>query len=261
MSFTFAVSIVHSSIRKTTKNKLNTNTTLNSKELYKSVKYFLFFISIMMHFKAVAQQNLSVNKIDFNSSDEQFYKVISFGEKIDFGNFDDTAVWTVANTIENIVINLKGNEINDFVFVKPGIYEIRFTENKKHLENGCNHPQFDEKTIIKVSPLKMKFDFSTIKFSEIIVGEKELHDVKIYTDWDFESYNNENISFKKAKVVVVGIGANIIGNASNETLILIPGKNQIIIQLTGKAIKESYIMFDFYDINDKIQSYYYPNKL
>ena len=72
---------------------------------------------------------------------------------------------------------------------------------------------------------------------------------------------SKNISFKKAKVVVVGIGANIIGNASNETLILTPGKNKITYILNGKAIKESYIMFDFYDINNQIQSYYYPNKL
>lgn len=215
----------------------------------------------MMHFNAIALQNLPVNKINFNTDEEQFYKIISFGEKIDFGNFEDTAIWTVANEKENIIKHLKGNEINDFVFVKPGIYEIRFTENKKHIENGCNHPQFNEKTIIKVSPLKMKFDFSTIKFSEIIVGEKELHDVKIYANLDFESYNNENISFKKAKVVVVGIGTNIIGNASNETLILTPGKNKITYILNGKASKESYIMFDFYDINNKIQSYYYPNKL
>lgn len=229
--------------------------------MYKSVKYFLFFISIMMHFNAIALQNLPVNKINFNTDEEQFYKIISFGEKIDFGNFEDTAIWTVANEKENIIKHLKGNEINDFVFVKPGIYEIRFTENKKHIENGCNHPQFNEKTIIKVSSLKMKFDFSTIKFSEIIVGEKELHDVKIYANLDFESYNNENISFKKAKVVVVGIGTNIIGNASNETLILTPGKNKITYILNGKASKESYIMFDFYDINNKIQSYYYPNKL
>lgn len=215
----------------------------------------------MMHFNAIALQNLPVNKINFNTDEEQFYKIISFGEKIDFGNFEDTAIWTVANEKENIIKHLKGNEINDFVFVKPGIYEIRFTENKKHIENGCNHPQFNEKTIIKVSSLKMKFDFSTIKFSEIIVGEKELHDVKIYANLDFESYNNENISFKKAKVVVVGIGTNIIGNASNETLILTPGKNKITYILNGKASKESYIMFDFYDINNKIQSYYYPNKL
>ena len=214
-----------------------------------------------MCFDIVAQNNSTEGKIDFNTDDEQFYKIISFGEKIDFGKFEDTAVWTVANEKENIIKRLKGNEINDFVFVKPGIYEIRFTENKKHLENGCNHPQFNEKTIIKVSALKMKFDFSSITFSEVIVGGKELHDVKIYADLDFVSSNNENISFRKAKVVVVGIGANIIGNASNETFILTPGKNKITYILNGKASKESYIMLDFYDINNKIQSYYYPNKL
>ncbi len=229
--------------------------------MYKSVKYFLFFILIMIHFNAVAQQNLPVNKIDFNSSDEQFYKVISFGEKIDFGNFENTAVWAVANTTENIVINLKGNKINDFVFNKPGIYEIRFTENQKHIENGCNHPQFNEKTIIKVSALKMTFDFSTIKFSESIVGEKQLNNIEASVDFYFESYNNENISFKNPKLIVVGIGANIIGNTLSDKITLIPGKNKIIYILNGKASKESYIMFDFYDINNKIQSYYYPNKL
>jgi hypothetical protein len=215
----------------------------------------------MMHINAVAQQNLSVNKIDFNSSDDQFYKVISFGEKIDFGNFEDTADWTVGNEEENIIKHLKGNEINDFVFVKPGIYEIRFTENKKHIENECNHPLFNEKTIIKVSALKMTFDFSTIKFSESIVGEKQLNNIEASVDFYFESYNNEYLNFKNPKLIVVGIGSNIIGNASYKEITLTTGKNKITYQLNGKAAKESYIMFDFYDINNQIQSYYYPNKL
>jgi hypothetical protein len=231
----------------------------NNRKLHKSIASFL--ILIMMSFNAFAQFNLPVSKIDFDTSDEQFYKVISFGEKLDFGNFEDTAVWTIANEKENVIKHLKGNEINGFVFVKPGIYEIKFIENKKHIENGCNHPSFNEKTIIKVCPLKMKFDFSTIKFSEIIVGEKELDNVEASVDFYFESYNNEDLTFKNPKLIVVGIGANIIGNASYEEITLTPGKNKITYILNGKATKESYIMFDFYDINNKIQSYYYPNKL
>jgi hypothetical protein len=214
-----------------------------------------------MCFEGIAQANFSASNIVFNSSDDKVYKEISFGEKIDFGKIENSSSWVIINTQENIDASLNGSQINDYIFEKPGIYEISFFENKEHNKGECNHPPFQEKMIIKVSALKMRFDFSTIKFSENIVGGKELQNAEVSVEVDFESYNYENAIFSNARVFVAGLGANIIGSSPNNKITLTSGRHKIVYQLKGIASKETYIMFDFFDINGQAQSYYYPNKL
>ncbi len=235
----------------------------NNRKCKESIRYFLYFLSIIVCFEGIAQANFSASDIVLNLSDNQFYKVISFGEKIDFGKIENTSSWTITNTQENIVASLSGNQINEYIFEKPGIYEISFFENKKHNKGECNHPPFQEKMIIKVNALKMRFDFSTIKFSENIVGGKELQNAEVSVEIDFESYNNKNEStvFSDARVFVAGVGAAIIGSSPNNKITLTSGRHKIVYQLKGIASKETYVMFDFFDINGQAQSYYYPNKL
>lgn len=206
-----------------------------------------------MCFEGIAQTNFS--------ADNPVYKVISFGEKINLGEIESTYSWTITNIQENIVVSLSGSQINDYIFEKPGIYEIIFFENKVHNNAECSHPPFQEKMIIKVSSFKMKFDFSTIKFSESIVGGKELQNTDVSVDVDFESYNYEKAILSNARVSVAGIGATIIGSASISKITLTSGRHKILYQLHGIASKETYIMFDFFDINGQAQSYYYPIKL
>jgi hypothetical protein len=235
----------------------------NNRKWEKSIRHFLFFILIMVCFEGIAQNSFPNGIAVHNPNDSLVYKVISFGEKIDFGKIENTSSWTVTNTQENIVASLSGNQINDYIFEKPGIYEISFSENVEHIKGKCNHPLFQEKMIIKVNALKMTFDFSTIKFSENIVGGKELQNAEVSVEIDFESYknNNESTVFSNARVFVAGVGANIIGSSPNNKITLTAGRHKIVYRLKGIASKETYIMFDFFDINGQAQSYYYPNKL
>lgn len=235
----------------------------NNRKWNESIRYLLYFFLIMVCTQGIGQTNFSKSNIVLNSSDNQVYKEISFGEKIDFGNIENTARWTIANNKENIAVSLSGSQINDYIFKKPGIYEISFSENVEHSKGKCNHPPFQEKMIIKVNALKMTFDFSTIKFSENIVGGKELQNAEVSVEIDFESYknNNESIVFSNASVFVAGVGATIIGSSPNNKITLTSGRHQIVYQLKGIASKETYIMFDFFDINGQAQSYYHPIKL
>jgi hypothetical protein len=205
--------------------------------------------------------NASPTKENLYRLNDQPYKVISFGETIFFGNIEYASKWTVINTQGGMITNLSGNQINDYIFDKPGIYEIFFSENKKLIENECNHPQFNEKMIVEVSSLKMTFDFSKIKFSKVIVGGKELQNVEVSVAVDFKSYNNEKAIFSNARVTVAGVGANIVGSTPNDKITLTPGIHNIVYLLNGMASKDTYIMFDFFDINGQAQSYYYPSKL
>lgn len=235
----------------------------NNRKWKESIRYFLYFLLIMVCFEGIAQSNFSKSNIVLNLSDDQVYKLISFGEKIDFGKIENTSSWTITNTQENLFVSLNGSQINEYIFEKPGIYEISFSENVEHSKGKCNHPPFQEKMIIKVNALKMRFDFSTIKFSKNIIGGKELQNAEVSVDIDFESYKNKNEStiFSNASVSVAGVGANIVGNSSNNNITLTSGRHKIVYQLKGIASKETYIMFDFFDINGQAQSYYYPNKL
>lgn len=236
---------------------------INNTEQKASIKYFVYIFLIVMCFEVKAQTNFSESDIALNSGDNQFYKVISFGEKIDFGNIENTARWSIANKQENIATSLSGSQINDYIFEKPGIYEISFSENVELSEGKCNHPPFQEKMIVEASAFKMAFDFSTIKFSESIVGGKELRNVEVSVEVDFKSYNNkyENTVFSNARVIAAGVGVAIIGRSFNDKINLTSGRQKMIYLLNGTASKETYIMFDFFDINGQAQSYYYPTKL
>ena len=73
--------------------------------------------------------------------------------------------------------------------------------------------------------------------------------------------NYEKATFSNARLSVAGIGAAIVGSSSNDKITLTSGRHKIVYQLNGSASKETYIMFDFFDINSQTQSYYYPIKL
>lgn len=233
----------------------------NNRKWNEPIKYFFILFLIVTCFEGIAQTNFSANTGVFNSSDNTVYKIIPFGEKINLGEIENTSSWTITNAPESILVSLSGSQINDYVFEKPGIYEISFFENKLYNQGECNHPPFQEKMIVKVSPFKMTFDFSTIKFSESIVGGKELQNAEVSVEVDFESYNYEKATFSNARVSVAGLGATIVGSSSNDKISLTSGRHKIVYQLNGSASKETYIMFDFFDINSQTQSYYYPIKL
>lgn len=243
------------------KNSFYMEVKINNSKRKGRIKYFLYIFLILMCFEGIAQANFSVDNAVFNSIAIPVYKEISFGEKIDFGEIENTSSWTINSTQENMGISLTGSQINDYIFKKPGIYEISFFENKVHNKGECNHPPFQEKMIVKVSPYQMKFDFSTIKFSESIVGGKELLNAEVSVEVDFESYNYQKATFSNPRLSVVGLGAAIVGSATNNKIILTSGRHKIVYQLNGIASKETYIMFDFFDIKNQIQCYYYPTKI
>lgn len=228
-----------------------------------SIKYFIYICFIVMCFEVTAQTKFSASDIALIQSDNQYYKVISFGEKIDFGQVEDSSRWTITYNKQNRVFNLNGNQINDFIFDKPGTYEIIFSENVELDKGKCNHPPFQEKMIIKVNFHKMIFDFSTIKFSENIVGGKALRNIEVSVELDFKSYNHkfEHTVFSNARFIGAGVGVSIIGRSVNDKISLTSGRQKMIYLLNGIASKETYIMLDFFDINGQVQSYYYPIKL
>ena len=237
------------------------NTTLlflkYSKKSIKTIR-FLFFALVFLMTPAVQGQELS--KASLITLSQEPFKTISFDEKINFGKIENSIFWTILNMDSNKKSSLIGNEINNFIFETPGTYQITFNENKTILEGECNHTDFPEVMLIKVSPYKMDFDFSTIQFSEKLVAGENIENSELTLNVSFKSFKNDSLVFSKGKIISAGIGTTINGQLLNEVT-LKPGNNKVTYRLSGSASKDTYIMLDFFDINEQVQSYYYPTKL
>lgn len=186
-----------------------------------------------------------------------FYKVISFDEKIQFGDVENTAKWTITNSKDNIYVSINGNQINDYVFSKVGIYEIAYSDTQKH-SSECSHAQFENRMTIKVNPVKMTFDFTKISFSDKIQRGKNCEGIFITVPVNVVLKDTQSAVFVVPNVLVAGLGSEIIAKPVTSEVILKNGKQLLKYQLSGVATKEAYLMFDFVDTNNNIQTYNQP---
>ncbi|MFD2910193.1 hypothetical protein ACFSX9_15795 [Flavobacterium ardleyense] len=210
---------------------------------------FLLLLCTLSFVHATAQ--VSVN--------DTYYKVISHGDKIDFGAIEKGVKWVVSSAEAQVSsIYLSENEINNFVFAKPGIYQISFQETYKHSNNECSHPQFKERMAIKVSPIKMTFDFSKISFSEKIRIGSNCDQIIVTVPVNIVIKDLQSTKFNVANLIVAGVGAEIIGKPVIAEVVLKNGTQLLKYQLSGVASNEAYLMFDFVDYNGNIQTYYQP---
>lgn len=226
--------------------QIEKNASTTSLNLKKQVVSLFIFI-LLIGYTSEAQ-----NQIGFESN--QYYKVISFGEKIDFGNVDQTITWTISNAKNNSYTTLRGSEINDYVFQEPGEYEINFQENKKHDEE-CHHPQFAERFKVKVASVGVSFDFSKITFSEKITRGRNYSDLIITVPAKISTKDNSITKLPAPGMSVAGLGVSFTAEPI-EKEIVIGNKTQLLkYKLSGIVNQETYLMFDFYDFNNQVQTY------
>lgn len=209
-----------------------------------------------------------VGQNDINSSrNEQLksnniepLKTICFGESLQFNKINSSATWTISSTELDLQIDLKGSDINSYIFEKPGTYQISFSE-ANHSADSCNHSSIPEFFNVKVSPVKMEFDFSSLSYSDKIVAERNLENIEMSVNVNVKTFDNKEFVFENGQMVSAGIGTTIIGKLKNSKIVLQPGRNKLTYKISGSATKDTYIMFDFFDINNQVQSYYFQTKL
>lgn len=222
---------------------------------FKNKKLLIYFLlsSLFFSYKSTAQSNYSLPT-------EQFYKTISFGEKIDFGNIDSAVTWTITNSKSNISAAMRGSEINSYQFKEPGVYDINFQENKKH-DGECDHAMFAERFRVKVQPVKLSFDFSKIKFSEKLERGKNYSDLIISVPAEVISKDNSIEKLPAPQMSVAGIGV-LLAVEPFEKEIFVNNKIQILkYKVSGIINNEAYLMFDFYDFNNEASTYNLPQKI
>ncbi|MCL9807314.1 hypothetical protein NAT51_17415 [Flavobacterium amniphilum] len=208
------------------------------------LKCSLFFALIIGSFNAVAQS-------------KQFYKVISFDEKIDFGNVDASAKWTINNMGAKVFASLNGKQINDYVFQQTGEYEIQFLETKKHNEE-CSHPMFPDKITVKVNPVKLTFNFSKIEFSEKIERGRNYENLIITVPVTITSKNNSISKLPAPGLSIAGIGVELKAEPMNNDVEVRNGDQVLKYKVSGMVKEQSYLMFDFSDFNGGVQTYNLP---
>lgn len=228
--------------------KINSNLLINLKFNGSSIrtkfKCFLFFVLITAPFGVTGQS-------------KEFYKVISFDEKINFGNIDASVKWTINNSEAKVFSSLIGKQINDYIFQQSGEYEIKFLETKKHNEE-CNHPFFPEKIIVKVSPVKMTFDFSKIEFSDKIHKGRNYQDLIISVPVTISTKDNTTPKLSAPGLLIAGVGVSMTAKPINENIEIRNGVQILKYKVSGLVNTESYLMFDFMDFNGQVQTYNLP---
>ncbi|WP_276380878.1 hypothetical protein [Flavobacterium sp. H4147] len=212
--------------------------------------FYLLLYSLLHSYRSVAQSN---------SPDllRQFYKTISFGEKIDFGNIDESVTWTVSNSQNNIYATLRGKEINNYTFEKTGDYDINFQENKKH-DESCHHPSFQERFKVKVTPVKMSFNFSKINFSEKILRGRNYSDLIISVPVKISSKDNSIKLIPSPELTIAGLGVSLTAEPLDQQIVMGSEIQILKYRVSGVVNQETYLMFDFYDFNNQVQTYNLP---
>lgn len=174
--------------------------------------------------------------------------VVSYDEKIDFGNFDSHTHFDISGMDHTKV---KGNQINQYVFAKPGDYQIKVSGKK----SGDHCESHSAETInVKVSRIRMTFDNEKMLLSESIVKNEDTKGISLTIPVHIETKDHLPALLKFTTVNVAGIGSGITAQLDSQLKELPEGKHLLHYTLSGIATENAFLMFDFIDANGKIQS-------
>lgn len=211
---------------------------------------FLLFFVLTVGFKVNAQ-----NKGGLGS--DQYFKIISFGEKVDLGEIDPAVSWTISNSKNNLFTSLQGNEINSFVFQDPGIYDVIYQENKSH-QGECDHSVFPQKFSIKVDEVKIVYDFTKVSFSEKIERGRNYTDLIISVPVKIDVKETSKTKLPAPSLFIAGLGVALTAEPETKEILLDGKAKELKYKLSGTVNRDTYLMFDFYDFNNKAQTYNHP---
>jgi hypothetical protein len=236
-------------------------------------KCFLFSLifsiqSIVLHSQTTGMiieqtNNIGLTNDSFNKVTNQKNDIIiSFGEKLNSNNLSIPEIeeysWNITNN-DSYKINGIGRQILDVIFQKPGEYEVVLNHTEKNSTKACNHS--NEKIVYRLEVQYEKYEFlvDELELSKSIIGNLETNGIVVSIPIIYSSYYNKQGDLKGLKMISSGVNTCIIGEVINKNTPLQVGKNLISFNLSGKATPNTYIMFDFYNQDNLIQTYYLPN--
>lgn len=174
-------------------------------------------------------------------------------------DLESTVKWELRGRSSKVITQGTG-ALKDIVLPEPGMYMLSIKEAKTHASTSCDHMHYPEKINVSVSPMKMIFDFSTVRFSRNITGETTTEGIILSVDADYASYDNKPAVYSQ-NFTTAGIGTTVSGKLKNGEIVLKPGNNTLEFVLDGKTSKGNYLMFDFVDVNGQVQTYDLTQKI
>lgn len=178
--------------------------------------------------------------------------LVSFNSPFSY-TLSENVNWELKDESGLLILSSKGN-VSGHVFSKPGTYTLYIHEDRNHDTNTCDHTHFPEKLTIEVIPVKVDFDFSTIRFSKEITGGQPAHGITVSVNVNFSSYDNSTAVYGQG-FTSFGVGSTIAGKLKNEEIILKPGVNTLEFVLEGQAEAGNNIQLNFTDFNGEVQPY------
>lgn len=177
---------------------------------------------------------------------------INYGESIQLQGVQETANFTISG--ETTSVSLKGSEINNFVFTKPGKYKIAIAVKEPFIVGDCSHPSLPKEINLNVSRTKMLFEGDKMQFSSPIVKNKDMEGTMLTIPVFIETFDHKPIILNDEVVNVAGIGSSLTAKLNATTLELSEGLHILSYTLSGKVSENAYLMFDFINAEGKIQS-------
>ena len=220
----------------------------------------LLFVTFGQVSKSFAQNE---NKFSQNSEVRQVY----FGEGLPIEIFNNMEMNNLSIGIKNeqskSIATLTSESVEDFTFSVPGTYTIELAS--EHIADSghetCNHLEHNRTVLIEVLPYSIQFDFDKMKLSSEIVGGKEMANETLTIPVIVKTYSKGGLKTQELKVSTAGVNTTLEGNSKEENLTLNEGVNLVTYQLNGSASKNTYIMFDFYDMNRRVHSFRYTTQI
>ena len=209
------------------------------------------------------ESGISLTQNNNLSTDDQVNNIlISFGEKLNSNIISISDIeeysWKITNG-DSFNIHGIGKQIMDILFEIPGEYDVVLNHTEKTSAKACNHGS--EKIIyrLKVLDSKYEFLFDELTLSNTLVGNVESKGIILSIPIIYSSYTNKAGQLEGLNMISSGVNTSIIGEVVGKDTPLQVGKNLISFSLSGKATPNTYIMFDFYNQDNLIQTYYLPN--
>ncbi|MHC5353669.1 hypothetical protein ACYSNX_05700 [Myroides sp. LJL115] len=190
-----------------------------------------------------------------NKTHEQYDVLIPYNTAFDY-NLDNNTSWRIKNSKGENFQSGTGN-IKDISFTTTGDYVLSIQGDSN--SDSCNIGQSTKELKLKVSPMKMDFDFSSIRFSREISGG-QADGIILSVDAVFSSQEEDKQMYTNG-FVTAGANTSIKGELQNGQVVLQQGVNTLNFILKGKASVGNYIMIDFVDINGEVQSFGLTEKI
>lgn len=169
----------------------------------------------------------------------------------------------IKNEQEKLVANLTAETFKDFNFSIPGTYTVELTSEHVDVSGHeeCNHTDHNRIVWFEVLPYSIQFDFDNMKLSSEIIGGKEMDNETLTIPVIVKTYSGQELKTGTLKLSTAGVNTSLAGNMKDEHLTLNEGVNLVAYQLKGAASKNTYIMFDFYDMDGRVHSFGYTTQI